>query len=81
MHLLAAATPVNNTVIVSGGNSLWNIGNNLSIGGTALEGNNWLQVLEGASVTVGNDMELVNGSTLDIGTNSTVFRFRKLPSG
>ena len=62
----------NNTVIVSGNNSLWNIGNNLTIGGMAENGNNWLQVLEGANVSVANDMTLKNGSVLDIGTNSTV---------
>ncbi|MEE9367536.1 MAG: autotransporter domain-containing protein [Pontiella sp.] len=62
----------NNTVTVSGKDSLWDIGHNLTIGGSALEGNNWLQVLEGANVSVGNNMELNNGSILEIGTNSTV---------
>lgn len=65
-------TSSNSSVLVSGDGSYWDIGNNLTIGGTALNGDNWLRVLEGANVSVGNDMALKNGSTLEIGSNSFI---------
>ncbi len=66
-----AITASNNTVTVDGSNSVWGISDDLYVGRTG--SNSTLTVKNDASVVVGKDLFVQNGSTLDLAsTNATI---------